>query len=60
MIWLQKICSTPLGNAFTLVHIQEIPISYNFKCSNLSFGLDNLHSIKSLLTYDMRCEVAGK
>ena len=29
VIWLQKMCSTPLGNAFTLVHIDEIPISYN-------------------------------
>ena len=53
-------CSTPLGNAFTLVHIDEIPISYNLTGSNLYFGLDNLHSIESSLTYDMRCEVAGK
>ena len=53
VIWFQKMCSTPLGNAFTLVHIEEIPISYNLKCSTLNFSLDNLYSIERLLTYDM-------
>ena len=60
MIWFQKMCSTPLGNAFTLVHIEVIPIFYNLTCNNLIFSLDNLYNIESSLTYDMRCEVAGK